>query len=56
MVAGGLVRMALSPFVAFGSYAVVRLVSDTAALAAGAVVMLAFALTSGGGRTGLAQA
>lgn len=52
----GLVRMALSPFIAFGSYSVVRLVSDTAALATGVFVMLAFALTSGGGRTGFVQA
>ena len=54
--AGGLVRMALSPFIAFGSYAAVRLVSQTAALAVGAVVMLAFALTSAAGRTDFVQA
>ena len=56
MVAAGLVRMALSPFIAFGFYALVRPVSDTAALAAGAVVMLAFALTSGKSHTGFVQA
>lgn len=55
MMVGGLLRMALSPFIAFGLYSIVRPVSDTAALAVGAFVMLAFALTSGSRRTTFAQ-
>lgn len=46
--AGGLLRMALSPLLAFATYRAVRLLSEPAALAAGAVVMLALALSPAG--------
>lgn len=45
---GGLLRMALSPLLALLAYQVLRPLSPAAALAAGAVVMLAAALAPGG--------
>lgn len=50
MSAGGLARMAIAPALAFGAYWVLRPLSPTLGMTAGAVVMLALALLPGTGR------
>lgn len=51
----GLVRLALGPLAGFGAYQAIRLLSEVAALAVGAAIMLAFALLPGSRRDGFTQ-
>lgn len=52
----GALRMLLSPIAGYGTYGVVQFINTSAAWAAGAVVMLAFALLPSRRATGFTQA